>query len=410
MRTKRILLITAILMLSVLCAFVMPVSATATTATGPNVTINETFGMWARLPSTLNFTIMFNTTNVTDRANTTWFINITLVSGSGVNITHAPPNVTVVAGHPLNASMTSWNTTFGINGTADAVFNVGVRHANNSTENATLTRFIFDGTPPAVTALPTMYPVNQTQAKSGDNITLRARITDVGSGVFNATVNATLIGLGPAIALVNDTTGNWITSVVVGPGIATGTYLLNVTARDNATNMINTTQLGVMIDNTLPAVTISSSQGTSTFATSTVISGVVTEANPHNLTVGGVLITPAFGPYSREVSLSIGYNTFTVVATDVAGNVVTHSITVKRLLAGVAPVPPVVPVPTPTPTPTPVPTPTPTPTPVVTPTPTPVPTPTPTPVVEEPRIPGFGAIFAILGLLAVAYLLRRREE
>ncbi|MDI6886712.1 MAG: PGF-CTERM sorting domain-containing protein, partial [archaeon] len=57
------------------------------------------------------------------------------------------------------------------------------------------------------------------------------------------------------------------------------------------------------------------------------------------------------------------------------------------------------------PTPTPVVTPTPT----ITPTPAPIPTPTPTP---KPwwKIPGFEAVFAILGLLAVAYLLRRRRK
>ena len=66
--------------------------------------------------------------------------------------------------------------------------------------------------------------------------------------------------------------------------------------------------------------------------------------------------------------------------------------------------------PTPSPTPTPVvsPTPTPTATPTVTPaTPTPRPTPTPTP---KPGIPGFKAMFAIAGLLAVAYLVLRRRR
>ncbi|MGB7533330.1 MAG: PGF-CTERM sorting domain-containing protein, partial [Halobacteriota archaeon] len=57
--------------------------------------------------------------------------------------------------------------------------------------------------------------------------------------------------------------------------------------------------------------------------------------------------------------------------------------------------------PTPTPTPTPTVTPTPTIPPVVT---TPTPTPTPT---EEP---GFAAVFAIAGLLAVAYLVVRRKR
>jgi len=66
--------------------------------------------------------------------------------------------------------------------------------------------------------------------------------------------------------------------------------------------------------------------------------------------------------------------------------------------------------PTPTPTPTPKPTATPTPKPTATPTPTPTttatPTPTPTP---KKKTPGFEAVFAIAGLIAVAYLLRRRE-
>jgi len=67
------------------------------------------------------------------------------------------------------------------------------------------------------------------------------------------------------------------------------------------------------------------------------------------------------------------------------------------------------------PTPTPTPVPTPTPTPIVTPTatltmppvsPTPTPTATPTPT---PTPPGFEAVFAIAGLLAVAYLVLRRK-
>jgi len=43
----------------------------------------------------------------------------------------------------------------------------------------------------------------------------------------------------------------------------------------------------------------------------------------------------------------------------------------------------------------------------VTPTPSPSPSPSPSPTPEE-GVPGFGAVFAIAGLLAVAYLLRRK--
>ena len=63
------------------------------------------------------------------------------------------------------------------------------------------------------------------------------------------------------------------------------------------------------------------------------------------------------------------------------------------------------PTPTPSPTPTPKPTATPTIPPPITPTPSPTPTPTPTP---EP--PGFEAVFAIAGLLAIAYLVLRRKK
>ncbi|MEM0202383.1 MAG: PGF-CTERM sorting domain-containing protein [Archaeoglobaceae archaeon] len=65
--------------------------------------------------------------------------------------------------------------------------------------------------------------------------------------------------------------------------------------------------------------------------------------------------------------------------------------------------------PTPTPTPTPT-TPAPTTPAPTTPTPTPTtPPPTPTPTPTPKPTPGFEAIFAIAGLLAIAYLLRRRQ-
>ena len=60
---------------------------------------------------------------------------------------------------------------------------------------------------------------------------------------------------------------------------------------------------------------------------------------------------------------------------------------------------------TPTPTVPPLATPSPTPTPVATPTPTPTPTPSP----KHKWIPGFEAMVAIIGLLAVAYILKRRR-
>ena len=64
----------------------------------------------------------------------------------------------------------------------------------------------------------------------------------------------------------------------------------------------------------------------------------------------------------------------------------------------------------PTPTPSPIPTPAPTPKPEAAPAPTPAPTPTPIATPTPPgKIPSFEAIFAILGLLAVSYLLRKKR-
>jgi PGF-CTERM protein len=73
----------------------------------------------------------------------------------------------------------------------------------------------------------------------------------------------------------------------------------------------------------------------------------------------------------------------------------TDEATVEFVMGVPTPTPVVKPTPKPTPTPTPEVTPTPVPTPVVTPTPTP---------------PGFEAVLAIAGLLAIAYLVLRRKK
>ena len=88
--------------------------------------------------------------------------------------------------------------------------------------------------------------------------------------------------------------------------------------------------------------------------------------------------------------------TYTLEADDGDGN--TDTVTVEITAA----------VPTPTPVVSP------TPTPVVSPTPPPEVTPTPTPPVETPtptpKPPGFEAVFAIAGLLAIAYLVLRKRR
>ena len=88
--------------------------------------------------------------------------------------------------------------------------------------------------------------------------------------------------------------------------------------------------------------------------------------------------------------------TYTIEADDGDGH--TDTVTVEITAAVPTPTPVVSPTPTPEVTPTPTP-------PEVTPTPTPVETPTPT-----PTPPGFEAVFAIAGLLAIAYLVLRKRR
>jgi PGF-CTERM protein len=199
-----------------------------------------------------------------------------------------------------------------------------------------------------------------------------------------------------------------------------------------------------------PVLTVTAPTEGATFTTATItVSGTATDnVEVTSIEVNGVpvAITPGQNvPFSTSVTLATGANTITVVATDSNNNTGTRKVNVtyspRRVgggsrgpatdtdgdgysdivewLQGSDPDDPCDPdpnseaclaaaTPTATPTATPKPTvavPTPVTTPTTTPTTKPAATPTPTP--EEP---GFGAVFAIAGLLAVAYLVLRRKQ
>ena len=86
--------------------FVMPVSATTADAPGPAVGTNVT--------------IEFNTTNTTDLANITWFINITPVGVANVTITPDVANLTI-DDTGLNASFSANNTHINTSGTSTSL-------------------------------------------------------------------------------------------------------------------------------------------------------------------------------------------------------------------------------------------------------------------------------------------------
>ena len=114
--------------------------------------------------------------------------------------------------------------------------------------------------------------------------------------------------------------------------------------------------------------------------------------------------TPDIGVFNVTIETSDAVpGTYILEADDGEGHTDTVTVEIKAAVPSPTPSPSPTVSPTPTPTPTPTPSPSPTVSPVATPTPTPTPTPSPTP-------PGFEAIFAVAGLLAVTYFVLRRKK
>lgn len=104
---------------------------------------------------------------------------------------------------------------------------------------------------PSVVANPTGYAGVNTAAKNGTAVTLNVTITDAISGVKNATVNVSSINTSLTnISLLYDS-GFWKNSSVI-VNASDGTYYLNVTSYDNLSNINNSIQLSVTVDNAKP--------------------------------------------------------------------------------------------------------------------------------------------------------------
>jgi len=403
-RKISIILLTAILVLSVFVVFVMPVAAQisgSVTTTDGDVLIkggtNETFNFtitdargapyyieYINITNQTDFTFIIGTNQSTissdfdvDGVNLTWAITVTTFSGTTEYFAF---NVTAPT---LVANKTDTWTTY-------ATYNDS-QVESNTTFNVT----VIENTSPTVTI---NLPAN---AWYNADFEVNATVSDAGSGVSTVQYrweNASPNGAWTDMAHQG---GNYWNATFDVTSMADGNYTIRINATDNAANSnttVNTTGYLIGIDNTAPALTVSSSEGTSTFQLSTTISGTVTETNLQSLTINGVTVAVTAG-YSKVESLSLGSNTFTVVATDKAGGSTTTSITVERL-GWRSPV---------SPTPTPEAVVTATPTATATATATPVATATPT-ATATPPTPGFEAVFAITGLLAAAYVVFRREE
>ena len=271
---------------------------------------NTSLTDWYTYIDTTNFEDGSYTFNVTAQDKSQYFANINDTEKISITIDNTPPqvnitypqnnsvwrqnvtfNITINDEHPdystykynlsnstwnsgwltlQNTSLTDWFTTLNTSLYKDGAYKFEViandiRDNSNNTESITVK---FDNTNPEVTPYPTTYPIyptsdiNQTWAKIGDTLKLKANIIDNLAGVKNnVTVNATEIGTGYVpVPLTEGSSmnGNYTNNSVIVGSSQNGIHNLAVFAYDIAGNLNNTKTIEVRIDNSNPDVKITS--------------------------------------------------------------------------------------------------------------------------------------------------------
>ncbi len=163
---------------------------------------------------------------------------------------------------------------------------------------------------PNVIANPTGYTGGNTAAQNGTVITLNATITDAISGVKNASVNVSSINASLTDISLSNSSGFWTNNSVI-VNASDGIYYLNVTAYDNLSNVNNTAQLTVIIDNNPPRIT----------ANPTGYAGGKTAAkNGENITLNATITDAISGVKNASVNVSsINASLTNVFLTNVSG-------------------------------------------------------------------------------------------
>ncbi|MCL7413707.1 MAG: M6 family metalloprotease domain-containing protein, partial [ANME-2 cluster archaeon] len=135
-----------------------------------------------------------------------------------------------------------------------ATDNYGMSLSGNDSSDGV---FTIENTPPVLIGNPTGYPVGQTAAKNGSQLTLNATVIEYGAGVKNATVNAFQINVYYMTPLLLEKVNDyWINQSVI-VNTVDGIYFLPVQAYDNALNSNTSPVIQVIVDNTPPGAVAS---------------------------------------------------------------------------------------------------------------------------------------------------------
>jgi RHS repeat-associated protein len=203
---------------------------------------------------------------------------------------------------------------------------------NVSNAQVTITREpVPDTTPPTITIAS---PANNSTTQA-ETISVSGTVTDTGgttpSGVASIAVN-------DVPATFDSATGNWnFASVALNIGTNTITVIATDTAGNIATSVVTVTREAIP-DTTPPTLVVTSPTNNSTTQTETItVSGTVTDSGGTtpsgvaNVKVNGVTATLTGESWTlADVALSIGSNTITITATDIAGNTANTTIIVIR--------------------------------------------------------------------------------
>ncbi|HLO26674.1 MAG TPA: S8 family serine peptidase, partial [Geobacteraceae bacterium] len=148
---------------------------------------------------------------------------------------------------------------------------------------------------------------------------------------------SSVLNYGDTPAMGGGTTDKKLTtthSVSIAALREAATYYIAAKSTDEAGNTTNSTIISFVTLNLPPYLTGTSSEGSTTYQATAVISGVSTDPSGVDLvTINGTEVTlrQSDGYYSLSVNLELGENSFTVAAADTLGNTAYLTIKVTRL-------------------------------------------------------------------------------